>query len=434
MRNYNLLREADLQGKTVFMRAGFDVPYDLAEGEKPEEDQEKGPWVKVTGDKAPDDDTQVEMWARVNNMSRIKAVIDSMRHILREGAALVIAAHQSRPKGKRVAEMSQKPLVPVIEALLDTKVQFADSCVGDETIKMAGELKPGEVLLLENLRYEKGEKKNDPEFAAKLAELADIYVNDAFPNCHREHASVVGITEHLPSYMGIGLQREVEGISAVIEDPKQPITLIVSGAKMETKVPVIESFLPEADDVILGGCIANTFIGAAGGKIGKSKHEPDQFEKARDIMHASCVDGSAKVHIPVDATVAQQPSEEAKTSNVKIDKGVPTRKAIFDIGTETVQSYLEIIRKSGTIIWNGPVGMTEINQFASGSKAIADCTVEATKNGAKSLIGGGDTVEFLERFGYSADLFTHVSMGGGAMLEFTSGNELPALQVLEKKE
>ncbi|MDD5751406.1 MAG: phosphoglycerate kinase, partial [Candidatus Peribacteraceae bacterium] len=239
---YALLKDAKLKSKKVLLRAGFDVPM---EGGK------------------------------VTDTSRIEAILPTMKAILKGGAALIIMAHQDRPKGVRVPDMSQKPLVPVLEKLLKVNIAFADSCRGPETKKMADALKPGEVLLLENLRYEKDENSKVPAerdaFAKELASLADIYVNDAFPNCHRDHASMTGVPKLLPSFMGLGLEQEVTHLSKAVDDPRHPLTLIVSGAKIETKVPVIEFFLNKGDDVLLGGCIANTFIAARGFEVGASQ-------------------------------------------------------------------------------------------------------------------------------------------------------------------
>ncbi|MBU0766205.1 phosphoglycerate kinase [Patescibacteria group bacterium] len=432
MENYSLLSEAELAGKRVLLRAGFDVPYEVKKegADLPQDDGEK--WVEVSGVVSPEDDTQVTLNARVSDTSRIEAIVPTMQEVLKKKAALIIMSHQSRPKGARVASMSQKPLVSVLERLLGKKVQFAEDCAGPQAKQMAEDLKPGEVLLLENLRYDSREKKNDPKFAKELAGLADVYVNDAFPNCHRPHASVVGVTEHLPSYMGLQLQKEVENLSEVRDNPIEPLTLIVCGAKMETKVPVIESFLDKGNDVLLGGCIGNTFLAADGVNVGKSKYEEDQIPKANEIIEKSGKGNNAEVHMPSHVVVASELSDDAQVDDVTVDK-VEENKSIFDIGEDTAHFYSQIISTSKMIVWNGPVGVSEIGQFANGTKSIARAIAEATKKGAKSYIGGGDTIDFHTRYPeYSLDAYTFASTGGGAMLEFISGGELPALKALSE--
>lgn len=401
--HYPLLSEAKLKGKKVLLRAGFDVPV------------EDG---------------------KVTDTSRIEAVLPTMKHILKEGAALILMAHQGRPKGERVPEMSQKPLVPILEKLLKVQVTFADSCRGPAAKQAADALKMGEVLLLENLRYEKAENSKDPAerdaFGKELASFADIYVNDAFPNCHRDHASMTSVPKLLPSFMGLQLEQEVQHLSKVVDDPRRPLTLIVSGAKMETKVPVIEYFLNKGDDVLLGGCIATTFIAARGFEVGTSKYEEEQVEKAQEIMLEGEKVELADVHVPRDVVVATQATEEAEKLCLPLES-VMGDMMILDIGKVTVERYSKIIAKSGTIIWNGPLGMYELNRFSHGTKRIAEAIREATAKGAVSIIGGGDTIDFHTRYGHPMDAYTFVSTGGGAMLDFISGKELPALKALQKK-
>ena len=400
---YPLLKDAKLKGKKVLLRAGFDVPM---EGGK------------------------------VTDTSRITAILQTMQAIIKGGASLIIMAHQGRPKGERVPEMSQKPIVAVLEKLLKTTVQFSDQCRGPEARKMADALKPGEVLLLENLRYEKDENSKVPAereaFAKELAALADIYVNDAFTNCHRDHASMTGVPRILPSYMGLQLAQEVAQLSKILDDPRRPLTLIVSGAKMETKVPVIEHFLDKGDDVLLGGCIANTFIAARGFEIGTSKYEEEQVEKAQEIMLLGEKEELADVHVPRDVVVATEATDKAEKLDLPLEN-VTGGMMILDIGKVTIERYRKIIEKSGTIIWNGPLGMYELNRFSHASKRIAEAIRDATAKGAVSILGGGDTIDFLQKYGYPVSAFTFVSTGGGAMLDFISGKELPALKALSKK-
>ncbi|PIQ76561.1 phosphoglycerate kinase [Candidatus Peregrinibacteria bacterium CG10_big_fil_rev_8_21_14_0_10_49_24] len=396
---YPSLSDADISGKKVLLRAGFDVPV------------ENG---------------------RVVDTARIEAIVPTMKHILESGAALIIMAHQGRPKGKVDLEFSQKPLVPVLADLLGVSVDFAERCIGDQATAKAAALQPGQVLLLENLRFEPGEKESkDPEFGKQLAALADVYVNDAFTNCHRDHASMTEVPKHIPGFLGLNAQNEVESLTKVFTAPKHPVTLIVSGAKMETKVPVIENFLDKADDVLLGGCIANTFIAARGFNVGSSKYENEWVEKAQEIMLLSEQEGMAKIHVPRDAVVATAPSEEAEKLDLPVEDIVGDM-AIFDVGKVSIERYIHIIEKSGTIVWNGPLGMHEFNRFSHATKRLAEAIAAATAKGAISIIGGGDTLDFHERYDYSLSAYSFVSTAGGAMMDLISGKELPALKALEK--
>jgi len=390
MPNLRTLHDASLQGKRVLLRAGFDV--------------------KIENGK-------------VMETERIEALVPTMMHILKE-AALVILSHQGRPKGKPVEEFSQKPLVPELERLLGVPVQFATSCVGNEAQSKAQQLKPGEVLLLENLRFDAREEANDPDFAAELAKLGDVYVNDAFTNCHRAHASMVALAELLPSYAGLQLSTEIEQLSKVTDHPKRTLTLIISGAKMETKVPVIEHFLSKGDDILLGGCIANTFLSAQGISVASSKFEEAEVEKARAMFETSQKSGNARIHAPTDAVISTAPTAAAQTVDIH---SIPANNAIFDLGTQTIKNYAQIIAASETIVWNGPMGLYETEAFSLATLGIAKAMMEATRRGAITIVGGGDTIDAHVRYGLPLDGYTFVSTGGGAMLEFMAGQTLPAL-------
>ena len=397
MITYPLLKDVqDLHGKRVLLRAGFDVPI------------ENGV---------------------VADSTRVEALLPTMRFVLKAGASLVILSHQGRPQGRIDPAFTQKPLVPILEKLLKTDVQFASSCTGRETLDMAMKLSPGNVLLLENLRYDPREEKNDAAFGLELAALGDVYVNDAFTNCHRAHASMVRLPALLPAYMGFQLAEEVSHLSKVLEDPRRPLTLIVSGAKMETKVPVVEYFLSSGDDILLGGAIANTFIAASGFDVGKSKYEKEMVNRARQLMLQSKQQSGATIHLPSDVVVANEASESASTRNLLL-KDVAGDMSIFDVGTATIKKYTSLIRASRTIIWNGPLGLYELQNFSDGTKQIAEAVQAATKSGAFSVIGGGDTIDFHTRYGYELSAYSFVSTGGGAMLEFVSGKPLPALEAL----
>jgi phosphoglycerate kinase len=391
------LDHASLKGKRVLLRAGFDVP--LEHG-------------------------------KVTDASRVEALVPTMKFILKSGASLVLLAHQGRPTEKREKEFSQEPLVPVLKKLLKTTVLFAPKCTGAATLALAKSLKPGQVLLLENLRYEPGEKKNDPAFAKALAALGDVYVNDAFTNSHRADASMVGLPKLLPSYAGLQLADEVKHLSLATKNPGRPMVLIISGAKMETKVPVVQQFLTKGDDILLGGCIANTFIAARGFDVAESRYEEERVPLAQEIMLESEKPNHAKVHVPRDAVVASEAAEKAQKLNLPVEDVVGDMK-IFDIGKVTIDRYVAVLQKAETIIWNGPLGLYEFNRFSHATKRIAEAVAKATKRGAVTIIGGGDTLDFHARYKYSLKAYTFVSTAGGAMLEFLGGKTLPAIAALE---
>ena len=398
MPHYRTLEEApSLKGKRVILRAGFDVS--IEDG-------------------------------KVMDRERIDALLPTMQHILKEGASLIILSHQGRPKGKRNPEYTQEPVRAVLEEVLGRDVLWADSCVGEETIAKARALKPGHVLFCENLRYEPGEEANDPVFAQELMKLGDMYVNDAFTNCHRSHASMVALAELLPSFAGLQLTKELRHLGEVIDDPKRPLVLIVSGAKMETKVPIIEQFLDRGDDILVGGCIANTFIAAKGLAMGNSKFEQEFADTAQKLALAAEKPEQADIHIPLDAVVAKSPDDAVNAKTVDVEH-IPADCAVFDLGPQTVERYRQVLNKAKMIVWNGPLGMYEVEQFAEASKKIAEIVADACRNGATTIIGGGDTIDFHTRYGLSLDAYSFVSTGGGAMLEYISGKPLPALKPLE---
>lgn len=398
MQRYRTLDQAELKGKRVLLRAGFDLPMD---------------------------------GGTVVDTERIQAVFPTMRYILHAGGSLVIMAHQGRPKGEGYEkEFSQRPLVPILETFLGVPVAFAPSCTGKETLALALALQPGRVLLLENLRFHAGEKKNDPLFAKELAGLGDLYVNDAFPNIHRDDASMIGVPALLPAFMGLRCADEVEHLSQVLDDPKRPLTVIIGGAKMETKIPVIASFLASADDILLGGAIANTFIGASGFSIGKSKHEREFFRQAREFMLEGDEEEKAGISLPRDVVVARAPTDDAACLNLPRED-IGGELSIFDVGRLSVEHYIAAIKKSGMVVWNGPLGLYEVEGFSHGTRRIAEAIASATRSaGLVSIIGGGDTLDVHRRYGLSLSAYSFVSTGGGAMLDFLSGKKFHALEAL----
>jgi phosphoglycerate kinase len=396
---YRILENADVKGKKVLLRAGFDVSI------------ENG---------------------KVMDTERIEAIIPTIEHLLKNGASVILLSHQGRPKGKKDPAFTQEPVTAVIESFLQkTKVTFVPSCVGKEAEDAAKALKPGQVIFLENLRFEPGEEKNDAAFAKALAKLGDVYVNDAFTNCHREHASMVKLAELLPSYAGLQLTRELRHLTPVLEDPRRPLLLLISGAKMETKIPVIERFLGKGDDILLGGCIANTFLAARGFDVGGSKYEESFIPQAQEYMLEAEKTDKADIHIPRDAILATAPSDDAEKADLPVED-VQGDMAIYDIGKLTVERYKMQIAKAGMIVWNGPVGFYEVHAFSNGTKELAEAIAEATKAGATSIVGGGDTLDFHTRYGLPLSAYSFVSTGGGAMLEYLSGKRLPALKALEE--
>lgn len=396
MSNFRSLRSAEIAEKRVLLRAGFDVPL------------ENGV---------------------VTDASRIEAVAPTIRYLLENKCSVVIMAHQDRPKGKVVPEMSQKPLVPVLEKLLGVPVRFAPSCVGAETKAMVDALTPGEVLLLENLRFDEREEANNPTFSAELASYAEVYVNDAFSNAHRSHASMVGVPGIIPGYMGLQLEEEVTHLSQVVENPRQPLTLIISGAKLETKLPVIEFFLEKGDNILLGGAIANTFIAAKGMKMGSSLYEESFVPRAQEMMLESGHEGMAMVHAPIDVVTAHSPSDSMQAQTVEI-AALSGDGAVYDVGPATVQRYVDVIASSEAIVWNGPLGMYEVEKFAESSKQLVTALHEAVERGATVIVGGGDTIDFHTKYGLDMSAYTFVSTGGGAMLDFVSGRRLPGIEAL----
>ncbi len=382
----------------MLLRAGFDVPIDNG---------------------------------KVTDTTRIESLLPTMQFILKQDAILILMSHQGRPKDAPDPAFSQEPLVPVLEKLLGCTVHFAKDCVGPTAKEAVKKAKPGEVVLLENLRFHPEEKKNDMTFAKELASLGDIYVNDAFTNCHRVHASMVGIATLLPSAMGLQLEEEIQHLEKIIHDTQHPLTLIIGGAKLETKVPIIENFLKLGDDVLLGGAVANTFIAARGFNVGASKYDKEAIDKAQGFMLESTKEGNARIHVPHDSVVASDPSQKADRIGLPVED-IEGDMAIFDIGPISAKRFCEVIEKSAMIIWNGPVGLYEVPHFAHATKIIAEAVGNATKRGALTIIGGGDTIDFHQRYHLPLSAYSFVSMGGGAMLEFLSGKPFPSLQALEE--
>ena len=387
------IRDLDLKNKTVFIRVDFNVP--LAAGPDGA--------MTITSDK------------------RIKASLPTIQYALEQGAGVVLASHLGRPKGKPVPEMSLKPVAVKLAQFLGRPVAFAPDCIGAAVEAMKP--KPGEIVLLENLRYHKEEEGNEPEFAKKLAALCDLYVNDAFGTAHRAHASTVGMIPFVPqAAAGLLMDKELEWLTKVTSNPARPCVAIIGGAKVSDKIEVIENLLKVVDTMLIGGAMAYTFLKAKGEPTGKSLVEDDKVELAKSLMASA----GGKLVLPTDHVVAEEFKEGAAHQTVKT---IPEGKMALDIGAETIAAYEAVIKSAKTIIWNGPMGVFEKPPFDKGTMALAHAVADS---GAISLVGGGDSEKAVKTAGVSAKI-THVSTGGGASLEFLSGIELPGVAALTNK-
>jgi len=389
------IRDIDVKGKKVFVRADFNVPMDEHQN--------------------------------ITNDTRIRATIPTIRHLLDGGAAVILACHVGRPTEAREPKFSTKPIVARLSELLGHEVKWAPDCVGPEAEKAAAALKPGEVLLLENLRYHKEEKKNDPAFAKQLAALADIAVDDAFGVAHRAHASNVGITAYLETVAGFLMEKEINYIGKTLEAPQRPFVAIIGGAKVSDKIGVIENMIDKVDTIIIGGGMAHTFDASKGYPIGDSLCERDKIGLAKELLEKAEKKG-VKVVLPVDVVIADKFAADANTKTVDVDK-IPDGWQALDSGAKTSEEYVKALQGAKTVIWNGPMGVFEFDAFAKGTEAVAHAVAEATKRGAVSIVGGGDSIAALKKTGLS-DRISHISTGGGATLELLEGKILPGIAAL----
>lgn len=392
--NKKTINDLQVEGKRVFTRVDFNVP--LKEGE-------------ITDD------------------TRIRAALPTIKQLTKQGAKVILASHLGRPKGTVVEELRLDPVAKRLSDLLGKEVLKTDQVYGEEVHQAISELENGGVLLIENVRFEAGEEKNDPALVEAFADMADFYVNDAFGAAHRAHASTTGVAEKLPAAAGKLMEKEIEALGNALENPERPFTAIIGGAKVKDKISVIDNLLDKVDNLIIGGGLAYTFIKAQGHEIGKSLLEEDKIDLAKQFMNKAKEKGVNFV-LPVDAIVADDFSEEANTKIVDIDK-IPSDWEALDIGTKTREKYSSIVKDSKLVIWNGPMGVFELNAFAGGTKAVAEAL--ATTEGY-SIIGGGDSAAAVEKFGLAKDM-DHVSTGGGASLEFMEGKVLPGLAALNDK-
>jgi phosphoglycerate kinase len=387
--------DVNVQGKKVLMRVDFNVP--------------------IEGGKITDD-------------RRIVQALPTIKDVVGRGGRLILMSHLGRPKGGPEAKFSLKPAADRLSQLLGKPVKFADDCIGPAVEQMAGALKDGDVLLLENLRFHKEEEKNDPNFARQLAKLGDVYVNDAFGTAHREHASTFGAPQAMagkPRVIGQLIQKELKFLGEAISNPKHPFVAILGGAKVSDKINVIEQLLGKADVLLIGGAMAYTFFLAQGKQVGKSLVERDKVELAKGLLAKA----GGKIRLPVDNVISDKMTDDAQTKVVEGD--IPADMEGYDIGPKTRQLYKAEIAKAKTIVWNGPMGVFEKKPFAAGTKAVAEAVAEATgKNGAVTVIGGGDSAAAIEQMGLSSKV-SHVSTGGGASLEFLENGHFSTLDILD---
>jgi len=390
--------DKDLKGKRVFVRCDFNVPLD--------ENQ------NITSDK------------------RIKASLPTIKYLMEKGAKLILASHLGRPKGEVKKEFSLAPVQKSLSELLGKPVKMTSDCIGPEVKKAVSELKEGEVLLLENLRFHKEEEENDPGFAKELASLAEIYVSDAFGTVHRAHASTEGIAHDLPAYAGFLIEKELKFLGEALADPKRPFVAIIGGAKISGKLEVLKSLLDKVETLIVGGGMAYTFFKARGVEVGKSIVEEDLIKEAKEILKAA-IDKEVPFLLPIDHVVADKFAEDANTEVVPRTT-IPEGWQGMDIGPDTVKKFSNALKGAKTIVWNGPMGVFEMEKFAKGTIEIAKAVAAETAKGAISIIGGGDSASAVKKAGL-ADKMTHISTGGGASLEFLEGKVLPGIAVLQDK-
>lgn len=366
--------------------------------------------------------------AEITDDTRIRRALPTIRHIAESGGKAVLASHLGRPKGAVVDAMRLRPVAARLQELVGRPVTLAPDCVGDTTEGIVARMNDGDIVLLENLRFHGGESKNETDFARRLARMGDVYVNDAFGTAHRTHASTVGVTEYFEKRaMGYLIEREIESLSLATDCPVHPYAAILGGAKVSSKIGVIDNLMSKVDSFIVGGGMAYTFLRAQGKEIGESLLEEDRLEIARSILDAAAAAGKTFL-LPLDVVVARELSAETESKTVGVDDIEPGWMGV-DVGPETVKLFTSEVARSKTVVWNGPVGVFEIERFATGTLAIAEALAQATDAGTMSIVGGGDSAAAVTQAGL-ADRMTHISTGGGASLMYLEGKPLPAIEAL----
>lgn len=391
--NKKTIRDIDVQGKRVLVRVDFNVPQDKSDGH-------------ITDDR------------------RIRESLPTLNYLLEHGASLVLMSHLGRPKAKE-EKYSLKPVAARLQELLGRPVQMANDVIGDAVVAQAHALKPGDVLLLENVRFYPEEEKNDAAFARELARMGDVYVNDAFGSAHRAHASTRGVADYLPAVAGFLMEKEIEYLGGALNNPRRPFIAILGGAKIGDKIGVIENLLPKVENILIGGGMANTFAKANGYPVGDSLVEDDKLDVAREMMSKS----AGKLVFPVDWVIADKFAADAESKVVDVEN-IPDGWRILDIGPESIKLFESYLKNAKTIVWNGPMGVFEFPKFAHGTLAIANLLAQLPD--AITVIGGGDSAAAVEQAGI-ADKMSHVSTGGGASLEFMEGKVLPGVEALQNK-
>ena len=392
--NKKTVRDIDVENKRVLVRVDYNVPRD-----------ENG---------------------NVTDLTRVNGTLPTLQYLLKRGAKVVLMSHLGRPKGERNLKYSLENLTPHLTRLLDAPVRFCPDCIGPEAEKMAAELKSGEVLLLENLRFHKEEEKNDPEFAAQLAKLGEVFVSDAFGAVHRAHASLVGVAQHMPAVSGFLLEKDLVMMSKLLAQPQRPCVAVMGGAKVDDKIGVIKNLLPSVDRLLIGGAMANTFLNALGYDMGASKVSPEFIDLVKELLEQ---DVEKKIVLPQDLVVADNFSADAEHCNVSVDK-VPQGWMALDMGEKTIATYSALIKSAKCVIWNGPMGVFEMPAFAKGTEAIA---VACAKTQGSTIVGGGDSLAAIDQAGVGY-MITHISTGGGSTLEYLEGRHLPGVEVLQDAE
>ena len=396
--NYNkkTIMDVDVAGKKILLRCDFNVPQDNDTG-------------AITSDK------------------RIVAALPTIKYLLDQGAAVIACSHLGKPKGERKEKLSLAPVAVRLSQLLGQEVIFAKDVVGDDAKAKAAALQGGQIMLLENLRFDPREEKNDPSFAKELADMAELYVSDAFGSVHRAHASTAGVAAFLPAVSGLLVAKELEIMGGALNDPKRPFVAVLGGAKVSDKIGVINNLLERADTIVIGGGMAYTFAKAQGGSIGKSLCESDKLDYALDMIEKAKKNG-VKLLLPIDTVAADNFSNDAKRMVVST-MAIPDDYEGMDIGPETTKLFCDAVKGAGTVVWNGPMGVFEFENFAAGTRAMAQALADS---GAVTIVGGGDSAAAVEQMGF-ADKITHISTGGGASLEFLEGLELPGVACLLDK-
>lgn len=395
--NKKTVRDIDLKDKKVIVRCDFNVPLD-----------ENG---KITDNR------------------RIVGALDTIKYLLEQNAKIILMSHLGRPKGEVKPEFSLKPVAEELSRLLGKDVKLASDIIGESAKTLTSNMKSGDIVLLENIRFDAREEKNDLEFAKQLASMAEIYVNDAFGTAHRAHSSTAGIAQYLPAVSGFLMEKELNFLGTALENPKRPFVAILGGAKVSDKIAVIDNLLNKVNSLIIGGAMANTFIKAMGYNVGNSLCETDKIDLANELIEKAKLK-NIKLILPIDAKIGKEFNKDTESKIVDINN-VPEGWSIFDIGPKTIELYKKELEKAKTIVWNGPVGLFEFDQFAIGTNSVAE--ILASLDNATTIIGGGDSAAAVEKSGL-ADKMTHISTGGGASLEFLEGKKLPGVECLQDKE